>query len=173
MFASDVCLHFAYIFIICFFLICSLIDWLIKDTVSSTKVVGFQVLMVVTMKSTVVWDVLLYSPVQVHWCCRGMHCIHPSRAPLATCFLLVTCMVYSSTVKMEAVCSSQTSLNFYQILLCHFPEDSILHMQKLFVIQLFWMANLEKCQKEWPDILLVTISAVTRAYESHESPQPV
>jgi hypothetical protein len=145
-----------------------LIDWLIKDTVSSTKVVGFQVLTVVTKKSTVVSDVILYSPVQVHWCFRGMHCIHPSRAPLATCFLLVTYVVYSLTLKMEAVCSPQTSLSFYQ----NFPEDSILHLKKLFVIQ-FWMVNLEKCQKEWPDILLVTISAVTQAYESHKSPQPV
>lgn len=38
------------------------------------------------------------------------------------CLLLT--MVYSSTLGNEATCSSETSLNFYQITRCHIPEDS-------------------------------------------------
>jgi hypothetical protein len=34
---------------------------------------------------------------------------------------------YSSTVMIEAACSSETSLKFYQTTRCHIPEDSNLH----------------------------------------------
>jgi hypothetical protein len=39
------------------------------------------------------------------------------RALLAASFLLVSCFTYPSTLKMEAVCSSETSLDFYQTVL--------------------------------------------------------
>jgi hypothetical protein len=37
---------------------------------------------------------------------------------LASCFLLVSCLAYSSTVKMEVVRSSETSLEFYWATWC-------------------------------------------------------
>jgi hypothetical protein len=37
--------------------------------------------------------------------------------------LLVTCSAYSSMLKMEAVCSFGTSVNFYQAIRRHVPED--------------------------------------------------
>jgi hypothetical protein len=33
-------------------------------------------------------------------------------ALLATCFMLVSCLAYSLTLKMEATCSSETSVDF-------------------------------------------------------------
>jgi hypothetical protein len=35
-----------------------------------------------------------------------------SRALLSACFMLISCLVYSSTLKMEATCSSETSVDF-------------------------------------------------------------
>lgn len=93
--------------------------------------VGFKVLTVVTTRSTIIWDVILYSSLQVHWCFRGINCIHPSWVLLAISFLLVTCLVYSSALKLEALCSSQTSVNFCWTIWWHFPEDTILHLQTL------------------------------------------
>jgi hypothetical protein len=40
----------------------------------------------------------------------------------AVSFLLVTCSAYSSTLKMEAVHSFGTSVNFYQAIQRHIPE---------------------------------------------------
>jgi hypothetical protein len=34
---------------------------------------------------------------------------------LAACFMLVSCLAYSPTLKMEATCSSETSLNFNKL----------------------------------------------------------
>jgi hypothetical protein len=42
-------------------------------------------------------------------------------------FMSVPCMAYYSTLKMEAVCASETPVKFYQTTRCHNPEDNILH----------------------------------------------
>jgi hypothetical protein len=46
---------------------------------------------------------------------------------LVTCFLLVSCLVYSLTVKMEAVYFSEMLVNFYRNTWHHISEDGILH----------------------------------------------
>jgi hypothetical protein len=43
---------------------------------------------------------------------------------LTTCSLLVTCLAYTLTLKMEAVCSSKMSVNFYQITWHHISLKS-------------------------------------------------
>jgi hypothetical protein len=45
-----------------------------------------------------------------------------TEAPPAACFILVSCLPYSSTLKMEATCSSKTSLDFQQATWCYIPE---------------------------------------------------
>jgi hypothetical protein len=40
--------------------------------------------------------------------------------------LLATYTAYSSTLKTEAVCSSEMFENFYQTIQCYIPEDSTL-----------------------------------------------
>jgi hypothetical protein len=42
----------------------------------------------------------------------------------AACFLLVSCLAYSSNPKMEAVLFFKTPVNIYQATLRHLPEDS-------------------------------------------------
>jgi hypothetical protein len=46
---------------------------------------------------------------------------------LGTCFTLVSCLVYSSSVKMEAKCSSETSVDFQGTTRRYIPEDDTLH----------------------------------------------
>jgi hypothetical protein len=47
------------------------------------------------------------------------------------CFVRVACSDFSSTLKMEAARSTETSVNFYQATLCHISEDSTLHTHRL------------------------------------------
>lgn len=42
------------------------------------------------------------------------------------CFILVSCLVHSSILNMEAAGSSETSVNINRITRCHIPEYSIL-----------------------------------------------
>jgi hypothetical protein len=46
-----------------------------------------------------------------------------SKQPTA-CFLLISCMVYSLTLKTEAVFSPKTPVNFHHIMLHHISEGS-------------------------------------------------
>jgi hypothetical protein len=48
------------------------------------------------------------------------------RALLAACFLLVSCLAYSLTVKMETICSSETSVDFHRTTWRYIPEDRTL-----------------------------------------------
>jgi hypothetical protein len=45
----------------------------------------------------------------------------------AASLLLATCLTYSSTLKLEAVCSSETSISSYRATLHYTPEYSTLH----------------------------------------------
>jgi hypothetical protein len=42
-------------------------------------------------------------------------------------FMLVSCLVYSSKLKMEATCSSETSVDFQRVTRCYIPEDRSFH----------------------------------------------
>jgi hypothetical protein len=45
-------------------------------------------------------------------------------AVLASCVMLVSCLAYSLTLKMEAVLSSETAMDFYRTTRRYIPEDS-------------------------------------------------
>jgi hypothetical protein len=49
---------------------------------------------------------------------------------LAACILLVAFLAYFSTLKMDAIFSSEMSVNFYYTTGRHIPEDSILHSHR-------------------------------------------
>jgi hypothetical protein len=49
-------------------------------------------------------------------------------ALLATCFTLVSCSVYSSNLKMEVTCSSETLVDFQRTAGRYIPEDRTLHL---------------------------------------------
>jgi hypothetical protein len=54
------------------------------------EVAGFEVLIPVVMKSSVFWDTTPCSPLTV-------------KKQDVTCIMLVSCLAYSSTLKMEAI----------------------------------------------------------------------
>jgi hypothetical protein len=45
---------------------------------------------------------------------------------VASCFLLVSLVAYSSNLKMESVRSSETSVDFYRLTRLYIPEDTTL-----------------------------------------------
>jgi hypothetical protein len=73
-----------------------------KLKMKRTKVVGFEVLTAVVMKSSIFWDVSPCSPLKVN---RrfGEHVASIFRVSSGSC------LAYSSTLKVEATCSSETS----------------------------------------------------------------
>jgi REP element-mobilizing transposase RayT len=77
--------------------------------------VGFKVLTAVVMKNSVFWFIMPYSPLEVdrHFGVSSRH-HRQGRRMLAICLTLVSCMDYSSTLKMEATCSSASSVDFQQ-----------------------------------------------------------
>jgi hypothetical protein len=80
------------------------------------------------MNSFVVWDVMLSSPLKVKQCFGGI-CL----ALLPTCFILVSCFAYSSTLKMEMMWPSETLVDFLQTTWHYCPEDRTLLNNKLFL----------------------------------------
>jgi hypothetical protein len=48
----------------------------------------------------------------------------------AACFALVSCLAYSSTLKMEAICSSETSVGFHGTTRRYIPEDGTAHSDR-------------------------------------------
>jgi hypothetical protein len=73
--------------------------------------VGFEVFTAVVMKSIIFWDM---TP------CSLLSCFSPA-------CLLVLSEIISSTLKMEAICSSETSVGTQQTTRRYIPEDDTLH----------------------------------------------
>jgi hypothetical protein len=64
---------------------------------------------------------------------------------LAVCSMLISCLAYSSTMKMEATCYSETLVDFQRKTRRYIPEDMTNHLD---VYYHFYMT---KC---WPSIYL-------------------
>jgi hypothetical protein len=63
------------------------------------------------MESSIFWDIYeLYSPSEVSRRFGGT--CHLQQGQRATYFMLVSYLAYSSTLKMEETCSSETSVDF-------------------------------------------------------------
>jgi hypothetical protein len=68
-------------------------------------------------KSFTLWDVMTCSPLQINRCFGGTYHLHIqdrriSEAVHAICFMLVSCVAYSLTLKMEAIYFPETSVEF-------------------------------------------------------------
>jgi hypothetical protein len=64
-------------------------------------------------------------------CIKDCVCVHISSdqimqqdAKIQHCFLVVAYLAYSSTLKMEAICSSEKQVNLYHTAWLHIPGDS-------------------------------------------------
>jgi hypothetical protein len=90
-----------------------------------------EVLTEVVMKGTIFWDITLHSPLKVKRSFGGTYRLH-LQVCLPPAFTLVYCSAYSSTLKMEAICSSETSVDFQRTTRRCVPEDSNLLLSYLF-----------------------------------------
>jgi hypothetical protein len=85
----------------------------------------------------VIWDITPCSPLKINLCfgetyrlrrqCRRIsqtRYLHEAGNKLAPCIMLVSCLAYSSTLKMEATCSSEMSGDVQWTTWRHVPEDS-------------------------------------------------
>jgi hypothetical protein len=51
-------------------------------------------------------------------------CLLGYNTMLSACFMLLSCLAYSSALKMEMKCSSDTSFDFHRNAQCYIPEDN-------------------------------------------------
>jgi hypothetical protein len=80
------------------------------------------------MKSSIFWDIVLCSLLKVNWCFGGTCCFQQQN--IAVCFMLVSCLSYSSTLKVEAICFSKMSGDFQQNASHYTPQDRTLQTNK-------------------------------------------
>jgi hypothetical protein len=81
-------------------------------------------------------------------------------------------VVYSLSVKMEAVCSSETSVNFYRITRRHIPEDSTcckgMHNKSVnFIIQITHSNIINSVSKVKPEDLVLRFGCDIRKWNFH------
>jgi hypothetical protein len=69
---------------------------------------------------------------------------------LPPAFTLVSCLAYSSTLKMEATCSSKMSVHFQWTTRQHIPEDSTLHENLFSSSQIDRQSDFNKCHAWMP-----------------------
>jgi hypothetical protein len=81
--------------------------------------VGFEILTAVVLKSSIFWDIIPCSPLNVNQHFRGtcylrLQCRRENHAKLCLprAFTVVYCLAYSSTLKMKERCPSETSGDF-------------------------------------------------------------
>jgi hypothetical protein len=80
------------------------------------------------------WGVAKYSLMEVRQCFGGTYCLYfqgrrvsQASKEKAACFVLVACLAYFSTLKVEAARHSVTSMDLYRTIRRHILEDSALH----------------------------------------------
>jgi hypothetical protein len=86
------------------------------------------------LKSIIFWDLTPCSPLNVNRRFGGTYRLHlQGRKISSACHLLSRCFfcsTYSSTLKMEAICSSETSVDSQRTKRRYIPEDSTLHNRR-------------------------------------------
>jgi hypothetical protein len=115
------------------------------------KTKGVEVLTAVVMKSSIFWDTKPCSPLKVNRRLEGTCRLHlqsgrirqvrnqPEKLCLPPAFTLVSCLVYSSTLKMEATYSSKTSVDFQRTTRRYIPEDRTLGIET--EVSILWHIN--------------------------------
>jgi hypothetical protein len=94
----------------------------------------FNFLLMVVMKSHELWDVMLCSLLKVnrrfggtcHHNIQGQRISQAGNQRLLSA-TMVYCLAFSSTLKMEATCSSETSVDFQRTTRRYIPEDRTLY----------------------------------------------
>jgi hypothetical protein len=78
------------------------------------------------MERTIFWDITPCSLLKVNRCFGGPYRLYLQGRSLPPAFILVSCSTYTSTLKIEAICSNETSVEFQRTTRRYIPEDSTL-----------------------------------------------
>jgi hypothetical protein len=130
------------------------------------------------MRSTSFWDITPCNLSKVNRCFGGTYRLHlhgrqisqqetSMKALLTTCFHAGFLLAYFLTLKVEAICSSETSSDFQQTTRHYIPEDGTLHSCKIYQITkgTLWNRQIPKqCKiaiyKEYPISILAYCHAL-------------
>jgi hypothetical protein len=93
--------------------------------VSKCKVVGSEALKAMVMKRCIFWYITPCRPVKVNRQLGGMCLLH---LQLVACFMLVSCLAFSSTLKMEAAYSSEMSDEYRQTTRRYIPVAELIEV---------------------------------------------
>jgi hypothetical protein len=104
------------------------------------------------MQSYVLWNITPCSPLKVNQHLEGTcrlhlqgrrisHARNQHEAGSKQRFILVSCLVYSSTLKMEATCSCVTSVGFQRTTWRYIPEWIILHNRRCETLKSYTCIN--------------------------------
>jgi hypothetical protein len=74
------------------------------------------------MKSIILFDITPCGLVEVHRNFKETYHFHR-----ASCFLLISCFIYSLTLKIETVRSCETSVDFYRATRHYIAKESTIH----------------------------------------------
>jgi hypothetical protein len=87
-----------------------------------------------TLKRSIFWDITPCNPLEVNRRFGEIYCLHFQRWRInrtrhqhESRWQEVSCSAYSSILKMEAIYSSETSIDFQRTTWRYIPEDSIVH----------------------------------------------
>jgi hypothetical protein len=110
-----------------------LLNKLLSDTI---KVAGFEVLKALVIKYSIIWDTTPFRASEVNWCFEGIYHLRlqgkigQARIQRDESSKIVWYLAYFSTMKMEATCSFETSVDFQQAAWRYIPEERTLHSQR-------------------------------------------
>jgi hypothetical protein len=122
-------------------------------------IVVFEVLTAVVMKSTIFWDIKPCSPLRAN---RRLGETSPpsswSKHKLSKkpAFTLISCLAYFWTLKTEAICSSETSVDSQQTTWCYIPEDGTL--QEFYFYTLLISQDI---LRDWTRALVIITKLIT------------
>jgi hypothetical protein len=91
---------------------------------------GFEIHTAVAMNSLIFWDIKSCSPFNVNWRFGETYRLYFQGRKISqarnifNCFTLDSSLAYSSDLKMEATCSSETSVDFQRTTRRYIPEDN-------------------------------------------------
>jgi hypothetical protein len=111
---------------------CLIMSQFSPQTKRTDNYIRLVVLTAVVVKSSIFWDITPYSPSNVNRHFGGTCCLHlqgRGRGLPSTSFMLVSCFAYSCALKMEVICSSETSVEFQCNARRYIPEDRTLQQR--------------------------------------------
>jgi hypothetical protein len=111
---------------------------------TSTIHVGFEVLTAVVIKSTIFWDITLCIPLKVNRRFGATYRLHvqgqrisrAARHQRESRWQAEPCLAFTSTLNMEVICSSETSVDFQQTTRRYIPEVRTLQVSSCFLYSL-------------------------------------